>query len=236
MKFLLLRLLELVAPERCAGCGTVVSMDRHCLCERCFNEITPVSDGCARCSGPLVEGRCILCSGRAFYPKENIAMAEYRGVMKKIMGQYKFSGARRLHRHFARMIELRIPPAYFKKDCISAVPLESKSQWRRGYNQSELIARSIASRRGIPYLTLLKRRRGPNSQKSLGSRDRFFNVLDSFHVVNPEKIRGKSVILMDDIFTTGATINECARVLMQAGADEVSSLTIARAAECRSIR
>lgn len=231
MKAMLNRFLEIIAPERCVACGAVVSRDRSLLCGKCYDTIAPVGERCRRCSGPVADGRCLLCHERAFYLSVNRAVAEYRGVMKKMLGEYKFNRKRRLYRHFVAVAEREAEPSLFRCDLVSCVPLEGKNSWRRGYNQSELVALALAKRHGLPYARLLERCVAGKGQKYLGSRERYFNILGAFKVKKRDLFKGKSLLLVDDVFTTGATINECARVLLEAGAREVSALTLARAVD-----
>ncbi len=111
---------------------------------------------------------------------------------------------------------------------IIAVPLSRKKQFKRGYNQSELIAKIIAKKSKIPYRkNILIKQKHNITQSNLNRKQRFENVKNVFKVTND--LKNKKILLIDDIYTTGATVNECARVLKKAGASEVVVYTVARA-------
>jgi competence protein ComFC len=102
-------------------------------------------------------------------------------------------------------------------------------KWERGFNQSELIAKWLSVRLNKPYISLLEEKSRYKTQRMLGYRERFLNILDRYKILNIKKISGKNILIIDDVFTTGATINECARIIKSFGAEKVYSLTMARA-------
>jgi len=102
-------------------------------------------------------------------------------------------------------------------------------KWERGFNQSELIAKWLSETLNKPYLPLLKEKSHYKTQKTLSYRERFLNILDRYKILNIKKISSKNILIIDDVFTTGATINECARIIKSFGGANVYSLTIARA-------
>ncbi len=224
--------IDTVFPSRCAVCGASVSWGRHSLCAACHDTIPRAGDRCPRCSGYLNSGACSVCGTRAWYVDENIVVADYRGTMRTAVRKYKFSGARRLARPFAELAAQRITDAEGATTCdiVTAVPMGRTKRWRRGYNQSEEVARLVARRLGVPYRRLLRENRGALVQKTLGYRERFLNILGRFSVSPRRMPDGARVLVVDDIFTTGATINECARVLKGAGARAVYGCALARAA------
>ncbi len=113
---------------------------------------------------------------------------------------------------------------------IIPVPLHRRRLWRRGFNQAAVLARCLAERSGVPLLEKhLLRRKDIPPQTSLASAQRLRNVAGAFAVRRPGDLDGRSLLLVDDVFTTGSTVGECCRVLRRAGADEVRALTLARA-------
>ncbi|MBN1531807.1 MAG: ComF family protein [Spirochaetes bacterium] len=225
------RICEVIAPVRCVSCGATVSYGQHRLCEDCFARIEPVRHACPRCSGILREGRCDLCGGRYLYLSGNTSIAEYRGIMKRIIHQYKVAGLRCLHVPLLRLILSHPAAGALRGDVVTAVPLSPRRKWKRGFNQSELVARGLAAHLGAPYREMLKTSGGGEGQKNLGGTGRFYNVLGRYVPANVSLCAGRSILIVDDVFTTGATVNECARVLLDAGAASVYSVTLARAAE-----
>jgi len=114
-------------------------------------------------------------------------------------------------------------------DCVCAVPLHRVRKRERGYNQSELLARKLASELGLPFVQPIYRRVYTRSQTNLSRQARLQNLAGAFALRKRSDIAGKRVILVDDVFTTGSTVNEAAQTLKDAGAAKVAVLTAARA-------
>lgn len=115
-----------------------------------------------------------------------------------------------------------------KYDIIGAVPIHKKRMLERGYNQSELIAKEIAKNiQGIEYKKLLKKTKNNQTQSELKKEERLENVKNVYEIQNKQIIQDKKIILFDDIYTTGSTVNECSKVLKENGAKEVLVLTLA---------
>ncbi len=114
-------------------------------------------------------------------------------------------------------------------DVIVPVPLHWRKQWHRGYNQAELLAREVSQRRRIPLLKALRRVKATVNQSGLTSAARRSNIAGAFQPRAGIDLQGKRVLLIDDVFTTGATAGACARALKKAGAGNVALLTLARA-------
>ncbi len=119
---------------------------------------------------------------------------------------------------------------YFGKDIdvVTSVPMNRKKFAARGYNQSELLAKSVSSAAGIPFLRLLREKGNSIPQREFSFAARYINVIDRYETLNNNKLIDKTILLIDDVFTTGATINECSRQLLNSGARAVFSLTVAR--------
>ena len=122
----------------------------------------------------------------------------------------------------------RALPVDERFDLVVPVPLHWRKQWRRGFNQSELLARHLAKRRGIPAVNALRRKRHTAVQAGLALAGRRRNVAGAFEVRGDMNLSGKRILLVDDVMTTGATAAACASKLKQAGAQSVSLITLAR--------
>lgn len=221
---------DILLPSRCAGCGRPVSSRMNFLCEDCARAIPFLEGACPVCSGPGPEqGGCPVCSGRRWYLDANITVAAYRGVMKSLLRELKFGRLKKLHALLGDLACRTLAERGVSADLVTWVPMNSKKRRDRGFNQSELIARVVSKKTGIPCRRLLVERGGTGKQRDLGFRDRFVNILGRYKTVADPLLSGESVLLVDDIFTTGATINECARQLRNGGAGSVISITMARA-------
>lgn len=147
--------------------------------------------------------------------------------MRTLVHLYKYAGMRPLARHLAGFMQRVLPPELVF-DVVVPVPLHWRKQWDRGFNQAELLARQIASRRGLPVARALRRKRATAVQASLASAGRRRNVAGAFAVRDASRISGARVLLIDDVMTTGATANACATALKSAGAKSITLLTLAR--------
>ena len=222
-------MVDVLFPSHCVACGVAVPYTAHLLCARCLRSIEPVRAGCPRCSGIETGDGCTLCGNRRFYPSRHIAAAEYEGPLEEALHAFKFSGRRRLHGPLAELLHGALSERAPVVDVITAVPMNRDKKWKRGFNQSELMARRLARRMGRPYIPLLAENPRSATQRMLHSRDRYLNVLGRYRTINTVAAEGKRVLLVDDVLTTGATINECARMLVDGGVAEVISATVARA-------
>jgi len=187
-----------------------------------------LKNGCPVCSGSIRDGECSICGDRMFYPSANISLFSYENVSKAVIHSLKFEGMKYLYRIFIPYICKRINEFDGEIDIITSVPMNRKKLVKRGYNQSKLLAQGVSRKTGIKFLELLKENRNAAQQRELNYSERFINVIDRYETVNNTKFRDKTVLLIDDVFTTGATINECSRKLIFSGAAEVFSITVVR--------
>ncbi|MFC2158920.1 ComF family protein [Acidobacteriota bacterium] len=158
----------------------------------------------------------------------------YSGVLKDMILLFKYRGYKCLGHNLAQFTYRFLgkeESLWEGIDLILPVPLHRKKQGKRGFNQSLVLARFLGVQKNIPCdQKILKKVRQSPPQTSLEAEDRLRNLKDVFTVRRPDRISGKRVLLIDDVFTTGATLNECARMLLETGALEVRALTVAQAA------
>ena len=219
---------DIVFPAQCVSCGVSVSNSGPGICAECSSKITALSDACPVCSGIMLGSHCSICSQRALYIVRNIAITEYSGVMKDAIAALKFQKIKRVSRFLSGLLTEAFHYFHETMDIISFVPMNTKKKWERGYNQSEVIARAVGKNLGIPCKKLLYEHEKSGVQRDMGYRERFFNVIGRYAVTSDTIIAGKKILLIDDVFTTGATVNECARLLLRSGAARVYSMTLAR--------
>lgn len=153
--------------------------------------------------------------------------------MKDIIILYKYRGFSVLGNSLAEFIHKSLgkeESLWWETDAIIPVPLHSEKEKERGYNQAKILAKELARRKQIPFIEdqLIKVRR-TLPQTSLEAKERGKNLRGAFEIEDREKIEGKIVLLVDDVFTTGSTLQECSLVLRRAGALEVRALTVAQA-------
>ena len=217
-------LADLFYPQRCVGCSRRSS---DVLCRLCFEtlpEITPPL--CGRCGLPTafeVYG-CDGCRTVELAFDGARAPLRYEGVGEGAVHALKYDGYRRVvERLMAPLMAGSIEGMRF--DAVVAVPLHRARLAKRGFNQAELLGRAVAGKIGAPFLDKLWAVRGTRDQVELTAASRRENVAGAFESRGP--VTGR-VLLVDDVMTTGATLNECARVLKTTGAREVHALTLCR--------
>jgi len=163
-----------------------------------------------------------------FYPVANITLFRYENVSRAIIYALKFNSIKHIYKIFVPYILSKIEYLNENIDIITSVPMNRKKMIKRGYNQSELIAKEVGRQTGIEFCEILKENSGAKQQRSLNYDERFINVIDRYKTINNNKFMNKVVLLIDDVFTTGATINECSRKLILSGAAKIFSITLVR--------
>ena len=227
------RLLKYILPDICPLCRRQPPGDRG-ICDTCCHDIAFITGTvCPKCGGPLLTNYS-LCRECSDSPRIwwNAAASAFRfeGKARSLVHQFKYRGDVATVPFIAescltawndRCKDIHI-------DCLTPVPLHWFRQLARGYNQSEMICDELSQKLGVPKLGLLRRTRWTPPQAQLSRSQRKRNLGNAFAVRDASLLRGKSILLVDDVMTTGTTLNECARKLVKAGAKEVNVLTIAR--------
>lgn len=227
------KLLNFIFPPRCCTCRNVISFDNsRYICEECYASLPFIdSPACRYCGKALEAGECCSeCEGQDSIFDRAICACEYKEGMREILHTFKFRGKIKLSGFLSDILYGKIKQVtdISKFDIIICVPLCSGRLKERGFNQSELIAKNLGSRMGVPYRPgVLERTRNTPKQSGLGRADRIGNVCGAFRVADVEPVYGKRVLLVDDILTTGSTLRECSRELKKAGAREITVVAVA---------
>ena len=208
------RMLEWLFPGKCVLCRKILQKEETDLCRAC------------RANQPEYP-----------YGKKKVtriadltAVWMYEGNVRRSIHRYKFNGARHYADVYGRLLAMRILRDLPQADVITWVPISRQRLRKRGYDQVELLARAVGGELGIPTVKLLEKFRDNRANSGLKTpAERRANVLGVYKVPEGADIRGKRVLLLDDIVTTGATASECARVLLTAGAEEVIFAAVASA-------
>ncbi len=223
---------SLFTENRCILCGENLSRfleSGYDLCPDCVRlfENQERKSLCGRCSAPLIseEDLCMRCRGRKYSFKSNYSVFLYRGPVKELIYQYKFRNNRKLAYFFAEIF-FRYFFQYFKAELIVPVPSAGSSVRRRGFDHMALIGKILSKKYGQPVNNCLIRKKG-RQQKGLSYGDRMVNLVGNIRLKDKNISLPGSVILLDDIFTTGATLEQCTRALIRAGAGSVTGLTLA---------
>jgi ComF family protein len=173
----------------------------------------------------VVEARCPRCRRREPLVALARAIGPYEGALRAIVHALKYDGRPTIARHLAARMRLAGAEVLADADVAVAVPLHRSRERARGFNQAREIARHL----GLPIADALTRTRRTPSQADLPAARRHANVRGAFEWRRSAAVKGRIVVLVDDVSTTGATLNACARPLLDAGAIEVRALTAARA-------
>jgi ComF family protein len=225
-------------PEECRICGaSLIRLSRIPVCAECLQPPEPLSAEyfCVCCRTPFLnaapldeQGRCRLCRQGMRGFDAAYSWGAYEGRLRDLIHLFKYGGIRPLARCWASGWLWRCPG---KSGSIGSCPFHCTGvkRWPRGFNQSELLARAIARRYGMPISPVLRRVRATAVQAGLSHSARRANVEGAFRVRRGVSLEGRRVLLVDDVMTTGATASACARALKQAGARYVAVLTLARA-------
>lgn len=234
---LLDRLLHALLPAPCLGCGEPLPAAGSPLglCARCQAALAPLPrEACAVCARPLAahalpaDYRCGACRQRPPAFDRLLALWSYRPPLDAVVQGLKFGRLDYLGRHLAAALAKGFGDRLAGFDGIVPVPLHWRRHLARGYNQAERIARPLADRLGLPCALVLSRRRATPPQSLLGKTDRLANLRRAFRVPRPARVRGLRILLVDDVATTGATLDAAASALKKAGAAAVTALVTGR--------
>lgn len=250
MKFFL-PFLNLLYPTTCPVCkGKDNSLNRpyFSLCNYCWERIEFLKPPqCPRCGKPFPseislsrspDHLCSECRETKTYFDKAIALGTYEGTLAEAIHLFKYKGKKGLGRPFGKVMSdyinsnnfiFHAEPVEARSLTILPVPLHPRRLREREFNQSLLLAREIAKALSIPFIPdNLLRLRWTRPQIELKGEERLTNVKGAFGLKKPMEIEGKSLLLIDDVYTTGATVRECSKVLKKAGAEKVYVFTLAR--------
>ena len=230
-------LLTLLYPPHCSLCAAPTRPGTH-LCPACLRSAVRIRDpACSACSLPFsgrIEGPflCPNCSRNRWSFQCAVSRYLSRGVVRALVHRFKYQRALHLRHPLALWLaealddpRLRFPPP----DLLVPVPLHPAKLWKRQFNQAEVLAQLAARDLGVPVRTVLRRTRPTPTQTHLSRRHRMENLRGAFTVRQSLPVRNLHLILIDDVLTTGATLEACASALLQAGAASVRAATVARA-------
>ncbi|MFA7005626.1 MAG: ComF family protein, partial [Verrucomicrobiia bacterium] len=225
-------------PADCGVCkGAREPGSRSMLCDKCREELRPLPRPfCERCSLPFDGAaggnfRCSHCADKVFFFERAVCACRLTGAARDCIHRFKYNGALWLGPELAELLiaAARERLEWEKVDCVVPVPLFRARERERHFNQAAWFARRLV--RALPAALSvgnLRRTRDTETQAFLNAAERTENVRGAFSLRRPAEFTKRRVVVVDDVFTTGATTNECARVLRAAGAGSVMMLTVSR--------
>jgi ComF family protein len=220
------RFIDLLFPPRCGGCQTAGSL----WCAACRAAAQPIEPPwCEKCGEPFVTDRlCANCRNHPLVIEKIRSVALFDGVLRQAIHRFKYERLSGLAEPFGNMLADYWQASQLSADWLIPVPLHPSRERDRGYNQSELLARHLARRVDVPVSGKgLRRTRATAVQMTLNAAERRQNVAGAFECVEV-RVRGARVVIIDDVGTTGATLDACAQAVLKAGAVSVMGLTLAR--------
>lgn len=232
--------LELIYPEKniCCICGYHDDqIGEKYICVSCSQSLKRIEPPiCLKCcksvSSESSVDLCNECISNEKVFEEARAPFKYTGIIKKSISDFKYHNKAYYFRFFGNLlVEYMTGIGYTNFDYITSVPIHRSKLATRGYNQSYLIAKYISDKISIPYIEILKRTIKTTKQSDKSLKERRLNLKNAFVVKNNNKsilIADKKILLVDDIYTTGSTANECSKELLNFGASKVYVVTIAR--------
>ena len=222
-------MLDFALPPRCSGCGAIVD-EVHTFCVDCWRSIDFMRGGCITCGQTLAGTEveiCALCLARPPRIERSRSAVTYDDITRGLVLRLKYGrkvGLAKTMAHFMAPLLSDLPP----DSAIVPVPLHRRRLWQRGFNQAGLLAVELAKRTGMTVdQSLVRTKRTPPLQ-GLSRLQRRRAVAGAFAVRKGSNLRGRTIVLVDDVLTTGSTANGCARALLRAGARRVEFVSWAR--------
>jgi ComF family protein len=228
---------NLLFPDDCRICERpLANVSRIPVCPACLVLPQPMKAEffCRACRTPFSDDYplddndlCMVCREGLANFDAAYSFGSYEGTLQQLIHLFKYAKVESLAEPLSHFLSHALPlEANF--DIIMAMPMHWRKRWERGFNQAELLAEPLARRYGLRLATNLRRARYTKSQAGLTEAARRENLRGSFRIHRPEQVSGKRVLLIDDVFTTGATMRAAAAILKATGAAHVSALTLAR--------
>ena len=236
IRTLLNTLLELFYPSNCVGCGQPQDSG-ILLCQLCKATAPRIQPPFCRCCSRPFEGAidgefsCPNCEDRALAFDCVVSIYQAKGVLRDLIHRFKYGGHFHLRRVLTEILleamqdsRLQATPV----DCLVPVPLHPARLRERGFNQADALAEALSKRARVPVRHCIERRLYTNTQTRFDRMERMRNLRNAFALRKNSDVRGKHLVLLDDVLTTGSTLHECALVLRAAGAESVRAVTVAR--------
>jgi len=233
-----MRFLDWIYPPTCIACHTLIALNDKqprdmLLCHHCQGLFEPIPPPNCKCCGIPTENeveRCVSCFGKTFYFTHNYAAFVYDELMRDILHELKFRQKKQIANSLGKLWASHIgntpltdaSQPYF----LVPLPMHPKKKKERGFNQAEILTKHLSVHLNIPIENALIRSLDTPPQSGLHPRQRIENVAGAFEIAKGIITCEKNYIIIDDIYTTGASLNECAKVLKEAGAADVFCMTL----------
>lgn len=225
-------LLNWLYPPRCIFCNNIIAIDKYNkfdVCSNCIENIPFIKEPTCNKCGKILNHIGEFCSDclkiKHIYTKGWIAL-EYDDMTREAIHRFKYNNCARYSKALVEIMCKAMEDKSildYKFDLITSVPIHKNKLKKRGYNQSDLLAKGLSHTLNIPYKSLIKRIKDTKAQSSLAPKERYNNLKEAFEIDNKEKTKftNKNILIVDDIYTTGSTINACADKLIDIGINNI---------------
>ena len=242
---MLKEVIKIVFPEKlnCLACGDeyTIQSDASYFCEKCITELQVPEDRCSKCDRPvesvfdqlgLYQHKCKACQEQFHYYTRHLSCTRYEGTAKKLIMDFKYKGKVENAKGLAEQMYRRLQSERIldQIEGIVPTPIHWTRRWTRGFNQSELIAKALNDMlKNQVEIIVLKRCKKTKKLKNLNKDARKLMLKDAIILSRDvqSNIENKKILIIDDIYTTGATVDACSKVLYEAGAEEIYCITFA---------
>lgn len=228
------KLITAILPMPCPLCRKAIPVQPNTVCDECRSKLPmiPPDTGCCPGCGGIMTGAlavCDQCLAETDRPwRKAYTLMVYRDYARHTIHRFKFGNAPELARPFGHLMAEKIIENQLNADFLVPIPLDFMRQFSRGYNQSLLLAEMISKITGIPTRQPLRRIKRRSRQSGRNRSDRHKELAGNFILKSPEMVKNRNILLIDDIFTTGATLHAAAMTLLSGGAASVTVFTLAR--------
>jgi len=224
--------LDLLFPRLCYSCNSKLPYKTNVLCNDCSTSLHFLENICPVCGEILSLGNCEKCENAEFHFDLARSLYHFDPLLQKLIHEFKYNEMTVISKFLAEeaAFYLKEYKPFARIDYLVPIPLHRVKKRMRGFNQAELLTRNLAPLINCKHAAkLIVRNRFTTTQTKLNRSERKQNVADAFMVNKRYSVKGKSILIMDDVFTTGATTNSISKMLKASGAEKVYVLTIARA-------
>ena len=230
--------LDFIYPENisCILCDKPIKkVNTYSLCKDCFKELNFIQDGCIKCGKPIIYHSlekldicgCSYCFNKSFYFDKAISCIEYSDISKSMILGFKYKNKTYMAKYISNIMKEKLDLENIEFDYITFVPLHKKRMRKRGFNQSEKIAKELGKMIDIPILDCIYRKSNTNRLYNLNRKERKIELKNAFLVKeNINYANGKNILLIDDIFTTGSTVNEISKLLKLNNVNKIFVMTL----------
>lgn len=231
-------ILDFIYPENitCVLCDNPIRKDNtYSICKSCFDELNFILDGCFTCGKNIINysleendiKNCNFCKDKKFYFDRAISCIEYTDLSKKFIFKLKYNNKTYLSKIIANIMKEKLELENIKFDYILCVPLHKKRLKKRGFNQAEKISIYLSKYLEIPFLNLIKRTKKTTKLYKLNKTERENELKNVFEIDDKSNLlQNKDVLIVDDIFTTGSTVNEVSKILKKHNVNKIYVITL----------